>query len=118
MIGIAAGVVFALELWRRALRGRTPRWVHVIAILSSIEIVVGVIYAEYQLYQALHHVTSANASNKATMLANDISRAMRSNAVAIVGVLLEIIVLVIGTVLARRTAHSDDAPRAKVYPGS
>jgi hypothetical protein len=105
---VAAIVLVGLESWRRALRDRAPRWVHVVAILLMLEIILGVAVAEYRLYQAFRHLESEAASDKANALARDISSAMNSNAIAVAGVLLSVIVLGVGTVLARR--RLDNAP--------
>jgi hypothetical protein len=76
--------------------------------------VVGVVYAENQLRQTFHDVQSEDAGNKATALTNGISRAMNSNAIAVNGVLLDVVVLAIGSIMARRTRRDRRVPVAKV----
>lgn len=110
---VVAGIVLvAIEAWRRSIRDRAPRWVSIATIVCEIEIVLGVAYAQYGLYQAAHAIESADAGNKATTLARGISSAMNSNAVAALGVLVAVIVLVAGSVLARRQPDTN-VPRAR-----
>jgi heme A synthase len=63
---VAAIALVLLEWWRRAIRDRAPRWINVVAILLSIEIVVGAVIAEYRLQQAFDSIGSDDGSNKAT----------------------------------------------------
>jgi hypothetical protein len=110
---VVAIVLGLLEWWRRAIHGRAPRWVNVLALLLEIEIVVGVALSTYRLYQAREALGSAAAADKAAMLANSISSGMNSNAVALAGVVLAVLVLGIGSILARRRP-SNAPPSATV----
>ena len=57
-------------------------------------------------------VGDVNPADKATMLAQGISGAMYANAVSVIGVLLAIVALTIGTIVASR--RPDDAPPTAV----
>ena len=116
VVAIAAVVLLGLELWRRALRNRAPHWVHVVAGLLSIEIMIGVIVSVYKTAHAFDDLRTEEAGNKASILAHDISDALRGDAIAFVGVILAVIVLTIGTILGRpvttaRVRRSGDRPR-------
>jgi hypothetical protein len=106
---IAAIMLVGLDSWRRGIRDRAPRWVNILAMLCEVEVVVGVIYGQIGLRRAFHAIESADPSEKTTMLARGISSAMNSNAIAIAGIALAILVLAIGSVLARRRPDADAA---------
>ena len=112
LIIIAIPVIIGLELWRRSLRHRTPRWMYVVAALLEMAIAGGIAYAQWMLSAAVAQISSDNGSEKATNLARGISRAMTGNAVAIACALAAVIVLVIATWRAR--GIPEDGPEARV----
>lgn len=95
-------VVASFEMWRRRLRNRAPRWVHLTAIGLFITIGVALGYAELRLRDSAAAWAHAEPSNKATVLATGISDAMNANAVAVAATILAAVVLAIGTWLARK----------------
>lgn len=111
LIIIAIPVIIALELWRRSLRHRTPRWMYVVAALLEMAIAGGIAYAQWMLSQTVAQLERDNASEKATNLASGISRAMIGNAVAIACALAAVIVLVIATWRARGVPEGGPAAR-------
>src|SRR5690349_17989527 len=98
----AAVAIIVLEAWRRSLKGRTPRWIHVTAIVLEIEVAVGAAYAQYRLFEAASSIGSDEGGNKATNLARGVSAAMNSNAFAVAGFCLTVVVLFIGAFYARK----------------
>ena len=97
----AIPVVIGLEVWRRSLRHRTPQWVYVISALLVMAIAGGIGYAQWSMSRAVAALSEDDASEKATNLADGISRAMNGNAIAIACALLAVIVLAIATWRAR-----------------
>jgi TRAP-type C4-dicarboxylate transport system permease small subunit len=101
LIIIAIPVVIGLELWRRSLRHRTPRWMYVTSALLVMAIAGGIAYSQWMLSQAVAQLSRDDASEKASHLSHGISRAMTGNAVAIACALAAVIVLAIATWRAR-----------------
>ena len=99
---VAIAIIAGLEWWRRSLRHRAARWVHVTTFVLLAAIAVGVTYSHWALRSAFAAIESADAGNKATMLARGISHAMNSNAIAFACALLAVLVLAVATIRARR----------------
>ena len=101
LIIVAIPVIIGIELWRRSLRHRTPRWIYVVAALLEMAIAGGIAYSQWMLSAAVAQLSSDNPSSKASNLAHGLQRAMTGNAVAIACCLLAVIVLAIATWRAR-----------------
>jgi multidrug efflux pump subunit AcrA (membrane-fusion protein) len=110
---VALVAIAGLELWRRALRPRAPRWVHVAAIALGAGAGASAAYAQWQLSRTATLVTTSDASEKSTVLARGIARAMNANAFAISGLILAALVLGVGTYVARRRPAPGDLPVAR-----
>jgi hypothetical protein len=112
-LAIAIACVVALETWRRRLRYRAPRWVHATAIVLLVTIVLSIGYAEHRLRAVFATLDEANPAEKATVLARGISDAMNANAAAVLATLLAVVVLAIGSWLARRNPAGGPVARLR-----
>ncbi len=111
LIIIAIPVIIGLELWRRALRHRVPRWMYVIAALLEMATAGGIAYSQWMLSETVAQLARDDASEKATNLANGISRAMNANAVAVACAIAAVMVLAIATWRARRIPEGGPVAR-------
>jgi len=111
---IAAVVVIGLEMWRRALRRRAPRWVHGVTLSLLPIIAGGVAYTQWQLSRLAASHVNKSWSEMMPKLRSGRARAMYGNAIAFVAVILAVVVLGIGEYLARQIPHSDDVPVAEL----
>ena len=72
-----------LELWRRAIAQRTPRWVTVGVVASYVVLAGGIAFAWWGVIHAFGAVANTESSEKASMLANGISRALTGAAIGL-----------------------------------
>ena len=98
---VAIAVIAALEVWRRTLRNRAPRWIHVVTMLLLASIACGVAYTQWALGGLAESLAGDDPANKATNLARGISRAMNGNAIAAASAILAALVLGIAAWRAR-----------------
>jgi TRAP-type C4-dicarboxylate transport system permease small subunit len=112
LLVIAIPVIIGLEVWRRWLRHRVPRWMYVIAALLEMAVAGGIAYAQWMLSQTVAQLSNDDPANKASNLSHGISRAMTGNAVAIGSALAAVIVLAVATWRAR--GIPDGGPVARV----
>jgi hypothetical protein len=96
------GVLVGLELWRRSLLDRAPRWVHSVIVGLFLAAVVGVAHTLWSVPRAFESLGTMHPANKATELSNAISTAMHGAVVGMGCTLLAIIVLAIATWRAPR----------------
>lgn len=109
---IAIPVVLGLELWRRSLKNRAPRWMYIVAALLVMAIAGGVAYSQWQLSHLREVIKDVEVSYKASVLSEGISSAMTGNAIAFVCTVAAICMLGFATWKARGVP--DDGPAARV----
>lgn len=108
---VLAAVVIGIELWRRSLRNRAARWVHVATLALLGVVAISIVYSRI----AMRHVASAievAPSMKASALASGISAAMWGYFAAFVAIVLAAVVLAVANVRARNLPT--DGPVAQV----
>lgn len=102
MLVVVLGLLVVLELWRRRLRHRAPRWVHLAAIALFAATAGGLAYTASALDALFGSLDRVETAEKATYLARKIATALRGEALSIAALLVAVVVLAIGTWLARR----------------
>ena len=98
---IAIAVIIGLEIWRRSLANRTPRWVHVVTFALFAMIAGAVMYTWWALGHLFESISDEAAGNKTSVLSRGISHAMLGNAIAVGSVIVAVLVLAIATWRAR-----------------
>lgn len=112
-IVVALVVIVGLEVWRRSVRHRAPTWVHLVTIVLLAIVGGGVAYTQWQLTHVMEAVGASAGGEKATHLSRGSSGALNGDVVAVISVMIAVVVLGIGTYLARRLPDPDDAPVAQ-----
>jgi hypothetical protein len=107
---VAVIAVVVLELWRRALRGRAPRWVHAVVLVLIAATAIAIGYAQITMGSLEHRLAAGDAGDKASRLATGISDAVLGDAAAIACIVIGVIVLAIGH---RRARPEVAEPRAE-----
>ena len=100
-IVLALATLVALEAWRRTLRNRAPRWVHVTTIAMLVLLAGGAAYSQLAVRHLIHAVSTGEVSTKATELATGISNALRGYVIAVLAAILAVIVLAVASIRAR-----------------
>lgn len=108
---IAIPVILVLELWRRSLRHRAPRWMHVVAALLVMAIAGGVAYSQWELSHLAERIGDVDASSKASRLAGGLQTALMGNLIAFASAIAAVILLAIATWKARGVP--EDGPEAR-----
>ena len=101
VIVFVVGIV-GLEAWRRSLRHRAPRWMHIAALALIATIAGSIAYSEWAFRSAFRSVAAEDAGNKATVLARAISNALNAYACAFVAAIVAVVLLGLATWRARR----------------
>ncbi len=101
IIAIGAIAIVVLELWRRSLRGRAPRWVHACTFALLAGIAAGVAYSRIALGHAWEAAAAEEGGNKASVLASRISTGLDGDVAALACILITVAVLGISAWRAR-----------------
>jgi hypothetical protein len=102
--------IVTLEVWRRAVAKRTPRWVTRAVIASYFALVAGIVFAWSGVIHTFSAIADASPADKASQLAAGISRALNGAAVGIACALVAASLLAVVTL--RR--HREPPPPARI----
>lgn len=94
--GLAAGVLTAWVKWL-ALWPRVPRWTSKLFPVPFVVLGLSVGVAAYFTWKSFHDVKAADASEKASLMAQNISWAMNATLVGIIGLVLFAVLLAVLT---------------------
>jgi hypothetical protein len=89
--------ILILELWRRTIAKRTPRWITNSVVASYVALVGGIAFAWWGVIHAFGGVATTEASEKASMLSNGISQALTGAAIGLACALVAAVLLAIVT---------------------
>lgn len=90
---IGAVAIVGFELWRRALRGRVPRWLTAILIAAYVAIAGGASFTWWKLHATFNEIGD-ESGRQTSMLAYGIARAMTGTLVALVAAIVATALLV------------------------
>ena len=112
-VAITILAMIAIELWRRTLRNRSPRWVH--GLLIGLVVLVGAsaAYSELALRRLAGTFDDLPPSEKTTTFAIALSKALNAYAIAVVATIVAVIALIVATIRVRRLPEGGPVARLR-----